>query len=179
MKLNLGSGGHKLPGYTNVDSQPMENPDVVCDLSAERWPFEDNSVASATASHVLEHIGPEPEKLFHFLRELYRVCKPNAVVKVVVPHPRSDLFLQDPTHVRPVMPGTLLMFSKSHVEELAAKQLFITPFYKYHGVDFAMDNQLLYTFPDGTDLSDPQLPHKIKHLNNIVQEIHMTLRVVK
>ena len=179
MKINLGSGGKKLPGYVNVDSQPMENPDVLCDVSKDRWPFEDSTVTEAIASHLLEHLGPEPERLFHFMQELYRVCAPGAVIQITVPHPRHDIFLQDPTHVRPIMPGTLLMFSKEYVEDLGKKGLHLTPFYKYLSIDFKMDPTIRYSFVEGMDLTDPQLSSKIKHLNNIVHEIHMTLIAVK
>ena len=43
MKLNLGSGNRKLPGWVNVDMDPTSNPDKVVDLN-KKFPFEDNSV---------------------------------------------------------------------------------------------------------------------------------------
>ena len=56
IKLNLGCGSKKLPGFVNVDSQPMEDPDVVVRLDVDRWPWDDNSVEAVEASHVIEHI---------------------------------------------------------------------------------------------------------------------------
>lgn len=176
LKLNLGCGQQKLPEHVNVDSQPLENPDLVVDLGREVWPWPDNSVDSAVASHVLEHL--PGQSFFHFLKELYRVCKPGATVEIVLPHPRHDIFLQDPTHARPVMPGTLAMFSKAYVEGLAAKGQSLTPFYKYISVDFDLTN-VRYVFDASVDMGDPELSWKAKHLNNIIFEWQATLVAVK
>jgi hypothetical protein len=40
MKLNLGCGDNKRPGYVNGDV--CGSPDVVCDLSAFSWPWDDD-----------------------------------------------------------------------------------------------------------------------------------------
>lgn len=179
MLLNLGSGGKKLPGYVNVDSQPMESPDVVCDLSRDKWPFEDNSVDGARASHLLEHLGPEPERLFHFMQELYRVCKDGAPFEIWVPNPRHDIFLNDPTHVRPIMPATMMMFCKESIARMAADGKMLTPFYKYLGVDFRLNPKVQYNFSDPSFLEDPDLLTKMTYLNNVVFEFHMKMTVVK
>jgi hypothetical protein len=47
------------------------------------------------------------------MREIYRVCRHDAVVHVVVPHPRHDDFINDPTHVRPITPEVLSLFDRS------------------------------------------------------------------
>ena len=61
MKLNLGSGSKILKGYVNVDKFQYYNPDVVHDLEKFPYPFENNSVDEILLSHVLEHIGQNPE----------------------------------------------------------------------------------------------------------------------
>ena len=178
MKLNLGCGGHKLEGYVNVDSNPEENPDVVADLGCDCWPFEENSVDEANASHILEHL--YTEELFHFMQELYRVCKPGAQIQVAVPHPRHDLFLNDPTHKRPVTVGTLAMFCKEHVETLKReKGLHLTPFYKYLDIDFYLHPKVMYGLDPAQDPKDPELEWKMKHLNNVCMEIRVVLEAVK
>ena len=107
MRLNIGSGGKKLEGYVNVDAEPMTEPDVVCNIGHDRWPFDDDSVDEVVAEHILEHL-TTPE-LFHCMKEMYRVCRNEATVGLRLPHPRHDIFLSDPTHQRPIMPGTMLM----------------------------------------------------------------------
>ena len=44
MKLNLGSGSKIINGYTNVDKFDYYKPDMVHDLEATPYPFEDNSI---------------------------------------------------------------------------------------------------------------------------------------
>lgn len=187
MRLNLGCGGKKLEGFVNVDSEPMTAPDVLCDLGADVWPFEDNSVEHAIASHVLEHL--DTKQLFHFMQQLYRVCKNEALVDIAVPHPRHDIFLNDPTHQRPVTVGTLAMFSKDHVEMLAKKNLFLTPFYKYLGIDFYLVPKVRYVFdqrvkqPKGGFKQGTKafrdMEQRALHENNIIMEVNVTLMARK
>jgi len=177
MRLNLGSGGAKLPGWTNVDCETFENPDVVCDLGREIWPWRNSSVDEARASHLLEHL--PGESFFHFLRELYRVLKPNAPVHLILPWPRHDIFLNDPTHVRAVMPATMVMFSRKYIRMLAEQGKFLTDFGARNKIDFELDPKILYKFSDGVDTNDPELAWKAAHLNNIIFEWHGTMRAIK
>lgn len=175
-RLNLGCGRQKLPGFVNVDHAPSEGPDVVCELGRDHWPWDNNSVDEAIASHILEHL--PGDEFFHFLHELYRVMKPGGAVRITLPHPSNDIFLCDPTHARPVMPGTMAMFSKNYVESLAAKGMFLTPFYERYGVDFAFSD-LSYTLEEGIDPNAPDLEWQAKHLRNVVREWSATLTAVK
>lgn len=126
---------------------------------------------------MLEHIAPG-EPFFHCLRELYRVCKPGAQVHVVLPHPSHDIFLNDPSHLQAIMPGTLAMFNRRHVEALAAKGDILTPFYKIIGVDFDFQ-KVLYTFDPDVDKTDPRIMERAKHERNIIFQWSATLTVVK
>ena len=153
----------------------------MCDLGAARWPFDDSTVDEAVASHVLEHL--PGESFFHFIRELYRVLKPGGKAAVVVPHPRHDIFLNDPTHYRPVTTQTLLLFSGAHVRDNAENGRILTPFYKLHGVDF---NVLRAWYMVDASL-EPELLKKVeanlrfyeRHYNNIVFEIQIEMEAVK
>jgi len=46
------------------------------------------------------------------IRELYRVCAPDARVRILAPHPRHDDFINDPTHVRIITPVLLTLFDR-------------------------------------------------------------------
>jgi len=177
IKLNIGSGGKKIDGYVNVDCQSHETPDVLCDIGRDPWPFEDNCAEDVVAHHVLEHL-TTPE-FMHCMQELYRVCRHGTLVHVALPHPRHDVFLGDPTHQHPILPMTLLMFSRSQLEALRARDQILTPFWKYLGVDFFLEPRIKYRFDESVDPDDPELAWKMKHLNNIVMEFECTLRVVK
>lgn len=84
MKLNLGCGPLKLPGYVNIDVDKKVNPDLVCDLGKEILPFKDNSVDYVYSNHFLEHLDRDETK--KLLVELYRVCKGGSKIDFVVPH---------------------------------------------------------------------------------------------
>ena len=177
MKLNLGCGRHKMAGYVNVDHEPLESPDIVCDLTVGRWPFDDNSVDGALASHILEHL--PGEGFFHFMRELWRVSKPGAVTEIVLPHPSHDLFLNDPTHCRPIMPGTMIMFSRRWLAALEREGKLLTSFADRCGVDFDFGPTVSYVFDTAVDKDDPNLEHRMKHERNIICQWSSRLAAVK
>ncbi len=80
-KLNLGCGNYKKEGYINCDISFDVNPDMCFDLN-KGIPIENNSVEEAYMSHVLEHFH-EPIEI---LKEIYRVCKNRAIIKIKVPY---------------------------------------------------------------------------------------------
>jgi len=110
VKLHLGAGYRKYDGYLNVDLDPLCNPDYNFDIT-DAWPFPDNSVDGIIAHHVMEHLG---EGFFKFIQEMYRVCKPNTFIDIVVPHHRHYCFLNDPTHRRPITIEGMKLFSKAY-----------------------------------------------------------------
>lgn len=96
----------------NVDCEALCKPDVLHNLEVFPWPFEDNSVDFIQASHVLEHLGESRAAWFSIMGEMYRILKPGGEVHVLVPHPRHDNFLHDPTHIRVVTPVGMAMFDQ-------------------------------------------------------------------
>lgn len=129
LKLNLGCGFDKIPGYENVDQAPECNPDRVVDLERFPWPWKDNSVDEVLLTHTLEHLGQDPEVYLKIWKELWRISAPGARIHIAVPHPRHDNFAHDPTHVRAVTPEGLALFDqKAHPRGLGREQ----------GIDFAL-----------------------------------------
>jgi hypothetical protein len=166
-----------LDGYVNVDGCSLEQPDVVCDLATHPWPFANDSVDGAVAAHILEHL--PGEGFFHFMRELWRVSKPGAVTEITLPHPSHDIFLNDPTHVRPIMPGTMAMFDRAYIAALAARGDHITSFAERCGVDFKFGPTIKYTFDPAIDKNDPNLEYRAKHERNVIFMWYSTLTAVK
>jgi SAM-dependent methyltransferase len=79
LKLNLGCGYSRYPGWTGVDISPDAEPQVLSDVRS--LPFEDESADEVYASHVLEHFSyDEP-----VLEEWWRVLKPGGRITVIVP----------------------------------------------------------------------------------------------
>ena len=99
MKLDFGCGKNKREGFEGVDSRPFEGVDHVVDLTTTPWPWENESVDEAHASHFVEHL--TATQRIDFVNELYRVLKPGASCSVIVPHWASCRAYGDLTHQWP------------------------------------------------------------------------------
>ncbi len=82
LKINLGSSGFNKVGYVNVDVRSSVSPDIVHDLNAFPYPFEDSSADRIELTHLLEHL----EKPFRVIAELHRILKPSGLLYIAVPH---------------------------------------------------------------------------------------------
>jgi hypothetical protein len=183
LKLNLGCGQNHLPDYINVDKMPAAKPDLVLDLEQKCssglvfWPWENSSVDEVVLNHVLEHLGRDPEVFIGIFQELYRVCRGGALVKIVVPDPRHDNFFGDPTHVRPVLPQTLTLFSKKNCASWAKSGAANTPLAVYADVDFEIKSCTRVVDPKFLDRKN--LDELCNAWNNVVVEWKMVLEVIK
>src|SRR5947209_16709090 len=95
-RLDLGCGWVKEEGFIGLDdlrgvgglegqSQAAgRGPDIYLDLSAERYPFEDRTVAEVRSRHFLEH-----SLLDHVFSESHRVLVPGGTFVAVVPYANS------------------------------------------------------------------------------------------
>jgi len=113
MKLNIGCGYKKIEGYIGVDIDPDARPDVLHDLTIFPWPFENDTVEEILLINILEHLCPDPKEYLKVWKEIYRICKPNAEIKIEVTHWRNDNFYHDPTHVRPITPVGIAMMDQT------------------------------------------------------------------
>lgn len=185
MKLNLGCGFNKLEGHVNVDKEAACHPDQVMDMEKLPWPFQDDTFTDVMAYHSLEHVGQTPEVWIGILKELWRVCKPGALVRIAVPHPRHENFLHDPTHVRAITPIGIAMFDQvRNVNDLKAggqeSKLGL-----YSGIDW----ELLEVHHDLDEpwrsaqargqVTNEQLNEELRTRNNVCYQIRMVLRIVK
>ena len=177
MKLNLGSGSKILKGYVNVDKFQYYNPDVVHDLEKFPYPFKDNSIDEILLSHVLEHIGQNPDVFNNIIKELYRICKNNSIVDIRVPHPRHDDFISDPTHVRPITILGLQLYDKNLNQKWEKMNAANTPLALLHGVNFIIKdvNYVLeknyIKLLENKEIDQNELQEYIKKYNNVVKEM--------
>tara|TARA_Y200000002_G_scaffold339006_1_gene308719 strand:- start:116 stop:673 length:558 start_codon:yes stop_codon:yes gene_type:complete len=185
MKLNLGCGNKIKDGYVNIDKFDVYNIDIKHDLEKFPYPFENNSVEEILLSHVLEHIGQEPDIFIKILKEFYRICKNEAIIHINVPHPRHDDFISDPTHVRPITVLGLSLFDKSQNIIWEKNGAANTPLalihninFKIESVNYLIEKDVMSKFEAGT-IDKLKLDYMMKHYNNIVKEISIKWRVIK
>jgi Methyltransferase domain len=90
LKIDIGCGAAKRPGFIGVDV--MGEPDVLCDISSERLPFEDLSADHIFSAHCLEHIAHS--SLYHVFKEITRIAANDALIEIWHPHAsHSDAFV--------------------------------------------------------------------------------------
>jgi hypothetical protein len=120
MKIDLGCGTNKQPGFLGVDRRKFEGVDGVTDLTQKSWIFRestlgsvkllqsgdgefilpDNCATEAFCSHFLEHLEHNqrhPERV-RFMNELWRVLVPGGKATVITPHWASNRAYGDFTH---------------------------------------------------------------------------------
>jgi hypothetical protein len=108
LRLNLGCGRSRQENMVNVDiPQEGHQPDVVLDLNLatkEEWiaAFGEDNVQYAQFIHVIEHITNH----LQMMENLWHVMEADGIVYIRCPHGASDDAWEDPTHVRPIYPGS-------------------------------------------------------------------------
>lgn len=179
MKLNLGCGHKILDGWVNVDKYDTFSPDVIWDLETFPWPFEDNSVEEILLSHVMEHLGSTSNIFLKIMQELYRICKNKAEIDIIVPHPWHDIFMGDPTHIRPIMPYMFELFDLDKNIEWKEKG--------WNNSTLALDLDVNFKLLGSVYIPDQlykELPIDefnilLRQRNNVCIEIKMGLGVIK
>lgn len=110
IKLDIGCGANKQPGFVGIDIRAEKGVDIVHNLEETPWPLPDKSVSLAVASHVLEHINPHNFVFVNVMNEIWRILKPGGRFVFVVPYAGSAGFWQDPTHCNGITEATLSYF---------------------------------------------------------------------
>lgn len=170
-KLNLGCGIKKFNGYVNLDFSKSVKPDVVYDLDKFPWPFKVNTFEEIHASHTLEHLDNIPK----VMEEIWRISKPNALLKVIVPYFAFMGAFKDPTHKHFFSWQTMDYFDISN-EELGH---YATPKFKVvkKKLRFGKMHRLL-----GLESFGNKFPYIYEHYFVYLfpaREIYFELRVVK
>jgi predicted SAM-dependent methyltransferase len=98
IRFNIGSGKKNEDGFINIDrNRPA---DIIYDLNKFPWPIKDSSVSEVRMWHLLEHLD-NPQQA---MKEIWRICKPNAIVDIKIPWYKRKSILWNPEHKHDFMP---------------------------------------------------------------------------
>lgn len=184
-KINLGCGFNKLDTHWNVDVSKMCNPDEVLDLEQLPWHYPDNSFDEILAKDILEHVGTNPREFIKIICEMYRVSKPEAIWKVIVPHWKCDLAYDDPTHIRVITASTFKLFDQEKNVEAFKNKRSDTLIGLLNNIDlqitdikFNIIDYWKQKINEG-DLTSNQLDLNLNTLNNVAESTEITIVVHK
>lgn len=116
IRLDIGCGQNKQPGYIGMDSRRVPGVDIVHDITKTPWPLPANCVITSVMSHLWEHI--PPWRTLAVMEEIHRISKPDAVVLLSGPFGLGFRFVQDPTHCNPVNEATFAYWDPLHPSKL-------------------------------------------------------------
>ena len=185
LKINLGSGNKKYEGFLNLDKFEYFKPDILHDLEIFPYPFKDGNVEEIKMVHILEHIGKDSDTFNNVMRELYRICCNNAKIDIVVPHPRNDDFLADPSHVRPITTLGLQLYDKDLNFKWKKAGAANSQLALIHNVNFKIVKTTIilekeyHELYESKKINHEQLSDFISKFNNVVKETHYQLKVLK
>jgi predicted SAM-dependent methyltransferase len=97
VKLDIGCGKNKVPGYIGIDMNPDVNPDILCNCCV--LPVRDTCADVIAANHLGEHL--LPDEMHRFFCELNRVLKDGGTITLKIDREwtMKRLRKKDPTHV--------------------------------------------------------------------------------
>lgn len=163
MKLDLGCGSHTKEGFLGVDISAECGADIVHDLRALPWPFEDGSVEEVHCAHFFEHLTGAERMLF--MDELWRILKPGGSAKIITPYWQSYGAVQDPTHQwPPLCEASYFYFNRGWRESAGIAH------YPIH-----CDFDVTYAFwigPDWSAKPDEERKFAVRHYANVAPELH-------
>lgn len=126
MELLLGSGSARdrrisvngRDGWSKLvtlDCVSSHKPDVVHDLNAYPWPFEDDAFSEIHAYELVEHLGRQGDaaSFFQFFGEVWRILEPGGFFVATCPSYKSMWAFGDPSHTRVITSGTLAFLDQN------------------------------------------------------------------
>lgn len=169
MKLHLGCGRDYKKGYVNCDISQEINPDKIVDLE-KPLDFKDNSVDEIIINHTLEHI----KDIFALLKEIYRICENNAIIKIRVPYFASESAFSTITHIRFFSLTTFDVLDKDNPRSYDAPDVNMKVIRKQlHWSKIFFFMELLNTFPKLLRIYQ-EIPYLFP-----ARELEIELRVIK
>ncbi|WML66570.1 MAG: hypothetical protein METHP_00005 [Methanoregula sp. SKADARSKE-2] len=108
---DLGCGNRKKGEAVGIDINPDSSADVIHDLNAFPYPFEDSSFNEIYADNVIEHL----DNVIKVMDEIYRISRPGGIIIIKVPYFRSRYAFIDPTHKHYFTVESFTYFDPAHI----------------------------------------------------------------
>ena len=108
MRLDLGCGSAKQPGFIGMDIRKVKGVDIVHNAEKFPYPLPDNCCFQIVMSHLWEHI--KPHLRIDLMNELWRIMEPDGQLFIASPYYQSQGAFQDPTHYGCPTENTFLYF---------------------------------------------------------------------
>ena len=170
IRLHLGCGQNYKDGWVNCDHGSHLRTDRCFDMDAEGqpWPIADNSVGELLSHHNLEHC----RNFLWVMSEIYRICIPDALLRINVPYISSSLYnAVNPYHHTHFNEFKFEFFNPdSHLYESANER---------PEVRLLTESVQFHYFPDWVDKSDAEKNYGRRHYWNVVMAVDFVLRVLK
>jgi len=114
------AGDDQWGDLVTLDIDPSTGCDVVHDLDALPYPFEDAEFDEIYAFEVLEHFGRQGDwrGFFGQFAELHRVLKPGGLVFITVPSMAGPWVWGDPGHTRALPLECFWFLSQNHYAQV-------------------------------------------------------------
>jgi SAM-dependent methyltransferase len=183
VRVDLGCGKKKEPGFVGIDRFPLPGVDIVADMN-KGLPLADNSADYLVASHSLEHV----DDLIFTMQEIYRVCKHKALVCIVAPYYHTSANMANPFHKQAFNEHTPRFFTTSDWTPVN-KLDYQSPGVPEWGlaesdnskstIDFRCLRMELFNFPQYRQLDENEKRRLRQSLLNVVDTIMYHFLVVK
>lgn len=96
VKLDVGSGPFKQPGFIGMDRIKLKGVDIVHDIQKFPWPIPSNICSVILMSHVWEHV--EPKYRSRLMDECWRIIRHDGQLLISAPYANTFLANAHPEH---------------------------------------------------------------------------------
>ncbi len=158
--VDLGCGNNKVEGAWGFDLRREPGVQVLSNIE-HGLPIKTDSVDVVWARHVIEHV----RDLIGFMEELSRICRPGGAVEIDVPYYTSRGAFRDPTHVRFIAEDTFEYFEPPTDYGIRTQ-------FRIERITYDVRKPFRW-FPAYVQ------KRCRRYLWNVVDNMHVTLRVVK
>jgi len=163
--LDLGCGGLKMKGAIGVDKYPIIGVDAIVDLAEYPYPFANDVFDEVYLNDIIEHL----PNTIATMEEIYRISKPNAKIFIRVINWNSEFNSMDPTHVKAFGPRTFEFFG--HKED---RMYYTHARFNVEKIEYNYCKKAIRHFRFKW-----LLKFLSQYLNNVLEDMHFELRVIK